>query len=920
MSSSLHYVTPLQLSDTFNEWFLRSNSLIDVVNKINVYNVENGWGLSRYRGIDGTTVLRINIGQAENEYDNTASAADFNYGLRFIADAGSTGAANPDVSTTRKILTLDIENLPSGTGGISGAYVNENDYFVYSDTSSGTGSIVKVKAGEALPYGISGDHRFYGNIYFDGTNTTINSTELNIDDLAINLATSNTGDGPTAYLNDTNLDGAGLIIKGSSGDKQFVYDYYDAGSTAFSSFKPNVDLQISEGRRILSEVKTLDLMSIVDDNFDIALSQLNDTTNIWKIRKNNLSDAQGRLVFFHENTVSSATQDSISLTKAGTIQLGNKALEGGFTSDGIYYDSSFSYLPKSYGIPTTGMSGDVALHYKWTNRKLIHQTAHGFTSGDLLRYYPYGNTYDKSWNESKETAEVIGIVESDNGGSADSFVAVYNGLVDLSNWIPTGWSSGDGTTMSAGQVYFLGGTAGGSAEGFTADPPTTTGVIKKPVLLAIGQREALFVNYLGHEVSTADVESSTTGDYVFAKATGSQNAGYLVLPSVVPNQSFKNKIINGDFSFWQRAEDGAISGSGASGATDWDGTTGARFVNDSSTKQYTADMWMLDTRLGTKAEVQKLGHTADEANTADPFTTGPLQYVRVLNNDAASVAKKSYFTHRIEDVRTLAPNDATVTNKVNVSYMAKSVTAGTLPASFVTLHQVFDGNSGPNTTIAQSVYNATGDYGGGSTFCLGDASGTTLPNGVTLQTGANWTQGSATFIINSTNKMLNTGQPGVITGAHDSANSWLELRFEIPSTFGVSGGFDLSRVQLEGGDTRTDFEQRPFQVEEQLVNRYYQRHTVGTDAYALSGVSAGVFTQWKTLPYPYDGNAFRDDLDLSSSSAFNITNTNCAVAATGDVGFAKAGKGFKTQRLNSSGGPATVSMYGTYHFDFSINV
>ena len=66
MASSLHYVTPLQLSDTFNEWFLRSNDLIDVVNKINVYNVENGRGLARYRGIDGTTHIRLNIGNTFN--------------------------------------------------------------------------------------------------------------------------------------------------------------------------------------------------------------------------------------------------------------------------------------------------------------------------------------------------------------------------------------------------------------------------------------------------------------------------------------------------------------------------------------------------------------------------------------------------------------------------------------------------------------------------------------------------------------------------------------------------------------------------------------------------------------------------------------------------------------------------------------
>ena len=105
MASSLHYVTPLQLSDTFNEWFLRSNDLIDVVNKINVYNVENGRGLARYRGIDGTTHIRLNIGNTLNEYNGVDGAsADYQWGLKYVYDDGTTGAANPDVSTERRSL------------------------------------------------------------------------------------------------------------------------------------------------------------------------------------------------------------------------------------------------------------------------------------------------------------------------------------------------------------------------------------------------------------------------------------------------------------------------------------------------------------------------------------------------------------------------------------------------------------------------------------------------------------------------------------------------------------------------------------------------------------------------------------------------------------------------------------------------
>ena len=135
MASSLHYVTPLQLSDTFNEWFLRSNSLIDVVNKINVYNVDTGWGLAKYRSVDGTTLIRLNIGGEENEYDASGGVSgDWDYGLKFVHDPGSTGSVNPDVSSNRRILTLDFDNLVGASGGISGASVMEGDMFAYSDS------------------------------------------------------------------------------------------------------------------------------------------------------------------------------------------------------------------------------------------------------------------------------------------------------------------------------------------------------------------------------------------------------------------------------------------------------------------------------------------------------------------------------------------------------------------------------------------------------------------------------------------------------------------------------------------------------------------------------------------------------------------------------------------------------------------
>tara|TARA_Y100000310_G_scaffold345800_1_gene470129 strand:+ start:10540 stop:13275 length:2736 start_codon:yes stop_codon:yes gene_type:complete len=908
MASSLHYVTPLQLSDTFNEWFLRSNDLIDVVNKINVYNVNTGWGLAKYRNIDGTTLIRLNIGQQENEYDASGGVSgDWKYGLRFIDDGGTTGASHPDVSDSRKILTLDFENLPGPSGGVSGAYVLGADTFAYADSSSGTGSIRRVTAQNILPYGISGDHRFYGNIYFDGTNTTINSSELWIDDKTITLATSNTGDSTGGYLNDALLHGAGIVIKGASGDKELTYEYTETSGSTFHAFKTNIDFEFGNDSKILSEDSTLKFRCMRDEDFDLILTTLTAETKEWKIRRTKSGDTQGKLVFFYEDTDTGITAEAITLSKLGTVRI--HELDGDRLS-GVTHDSTFKYLPAPYSVPTTGMSADSYLNYKWTNRKTVTQVAHGFTHGDLLRYFPGGSTYEWAYNATPESSEVICIVEDASpGSSADQFVAVFSGLVDLSLWTPknagaSGWSGSAGTTMETGSVYFL--DAVGNSGGWTASAPNIDGVVRKPVLLSVGEQEGLFVNYIGNIIATG-----TTSDATTSTVLSSNDTGYLVDPSFIPNQEFKNKIINGDFSFWQRAEDRRL---GMRTATAWNGTTGARFATGSSWL-YTADMWMIDTRPhGTTLEVQKIDHllTSDIPNTS-PYGTEPRgSYLRALNgNDHTFPGSTGYLVHRIENVSTLAPT--TGEDYATLSYWIRGSIGGSGATAFnesmaVSLWQVFDGNSGGALGISAS---------GGATSCVGIdvGSGATYEFGHSVTIPATWTKKSHTFRLNSTTAV--TGGSPVGT-AIDSSYNWLQLQFEMPTRWGMTGGFDLARVQLEGGSGATDWDARPIQIEENLVNRYYQRQPIYIEGYVASGGTLGIGGKFDTIPYPYYGHASDADLSGKCSFAHNIGNTGCAAGATTDVRVASVSKGFNVSRLSTNGQAGAVHINGVYHFDFGI--
>lgn len=531
MASTLHYITPLALADTFNEWFLRSNDMIDVVNKLNVYDVDTGLGLSKYRAVDGTTTIRLNIGQGVNEYDGTLRGSysgagvdgltgQGEFGLRFIQAGstlgGATGSSNPDVSAKTMVLALDIGGMPGASGGENGQPVSKDDYFVIGDTSHGQELPRSVKAENMLPYSISGDHRFTGKIWFDGTSTQINSTELYIDDKVIWLATSSTGDNTYGSSNDAELDGAGFIVKGMSGDKQFILDYpasmTDPGS--YVSFKPNIDLNFETARALTNSDFTI--FSHKTSNVQLRLSSISQLGKYYEFEAFQSGDNQSRLKIRYEDTVGGIEKEAMAITPRGTVQISH--LDGDVLFGGTTFESSFTWEPKQAGIPTSGsgISNDKFLNYQWVNRQLITQVSHGLSAGMVVKFFSgshetsqvlgLGSTFEAASAVNRATAEVVGIIEEVGvGGSADQFVVCFNGLVDLSKadrFGATGHGPGGitqnvgigGFTLSPGEAYFLNGTDG-PLGGITATDPLLPGEIRKPVILGVSDTVGLFVNY-----------------------------------------------------------------------------------------------------------------------------------------------------------------------------------------------------------------------------------------------------------------------------------------------------------------------------------------------------------------------------------------------------------------------------------------
>ena len=225
-----------------------------------------------------------------------------------------------------------------------------------------------------------------------------------------------------------------------------------------------------------------------------------------------------------------------------------------------------------------------------------------------------------------------------------------------------------------------------------------------------------------------------------------------------PLAGFRNRIINGNFDFWQRGTSHSTSGYGS--ADRWDNTI-----------------------IGSACTMSR-----------QPFTLGqtdvpgePLYFCRMAVTSVAGAGNIANLQQRIEDVRTFAGQ------QVTVSFWAKADASKPI---VVELSQIFGSGGSPSASV--------------------DTIGTTK---TTLSTS--WQKVTVTATVPSiSGKTLGT-----------NGNSWLQLNiwFDAGSNLNArtdslgqqSGTFDIAQVQIEPGPVATPFEQRPIGTELALCQRYF---------------------------------------------------------------------------------------------------
>jgi hypothetical protein len=231
----------------------------------------------------------------------------------------------------------------------------------------------------------------------------------------------------------------------------------------------------------------------------------------------------------------------------------------------------------------------------------------------------------------------------------------------------------------------------------------------------------------------------------------------------------KNKIINGEFDVWQR---------------------GTSFTNTANAG-YTADRWLTNVGTGGTIVTSQQSFTPGTAPAAGyeaPF------FLRLNRSTTGSAT--SYFSQRIEDVRTFAGQTITL------SFWAKASSAYTFDFGDI---------------YAWRVY-GTGGSSSESPGTFGAANITT-----------SWQRFTLTLNMPS------------VSGKTIGASSYLEITYSFPTSKGTFT-IDLWGVQVEAGSVATSFVPAgggSFGDELRLCQRYYETGTFGNNVLTASYVANG---------------------------------------------------------------------------------
>jgi hypothetical protein len=331
----------------------------------------------------------------------------------------------------------------------------------------------------------------------------------------------------SSFLTNVNLDEGGLVLKGSQGDKSWLWiwtdndtgRYYDSWQTDSnigvngSTYGVISRVYRSYGYTGTDQTKSQFIFTAESGNdaeiyiaeTENELAPLNFTGGAWKIAKRKLNNY---LVFSAGATGISGTIESFYIVPgpSGTVYSGIPVNNYAKNLNVDLLDGAHaSTTASAYAIPVADAYGRINGDFLNADavRRRYTQTNHGLTFGMAVRILPSTGGFTSAVATSAEYAEAIGIVSAVH--SSNEFTVTHQGKID--NILGSSMTL-EGVGFTAGNVYFLGASANNRGK-LIADPDyaaatrIATGQIRKPLLLAISATQGYVLDYVGTKVPTA---------------------------------------------------------------------------------------------------------------------------------------------------------------------------------------------------------------------------------------------------------------------------------------------------------------------------------------------------------------------------------------------------------------------------------
>ena len=434
-----------------------------------------GWNNSTLSGVQFRTTVT-------NAKQLIAADGSFKTAESFIPTVG-------DVTISGKVTVNAAVPLVLGTSQNNEIRVDTSNYAVTSNItgqdhqikikdSSGIKTAVEVKAltnrvgifteAPDATLDVNGDTIIRGNLTVNGTSTLINSTSVQVEDVAIELA-------KVSVPTDTTADGGGIILKGAT-DKSIIWNK-DTQDVAHSNWNISENVSIATGKTY--KVNNIDVLSATALGNTVASAPgLRSVGNLNSLDVNNLHFAGNTISVTDNNGNIILDPPGTGYISASNSQIKNIAnpIDSGDAVNLGYFQQYVTAFPLGLQLDISTLSA-VALTLRSQISTILNDVypASGHPAGTVCKVYATRQTI---------TYPSINLTYGGNGSGANivvSQVTVNKGSLQENQTVvqdiatnPINAGTATVTYARTVFVFTVSGSGGGATWNYTSDTPATT--------------------------------------------------------------------------------------------------------------------------------------------------------------------------------------------------------------------------------------------------------------------------------------------------------------------------------------------------------------------------------------------------------------------------------------------------------------